>query len=120
MSRRRFTIGAAIGAGASALVAVTTPGCGKLGLYALLPDIREAARLGQLVLVHDRDAAAAGEALVATLDAEANGDSESMRDAFFERRRADFAALDTVVVDGWVLARAEAEICAACARVVPV
>jgi hypothetical protein len=117
MNRRSFTARMAAATGVSPLSTLLTAGNLSLGIVSLLPDIREAARLGRLVLARDAGAAAAGEALVAVLEVTGGRNPHGIREAFAERRRADFAMLDTQVVDGWVLARAEAQLCAACVRV---
>jgi len=39
-------------------------------------------------------------------------DAESLRTAIAERRLYDFASGDTVIIDGWLLSRTEARLCA--------
>jgi len=39
-------------------------------------------------------------------------DPDRLRRALDDRRRRDFAAGDTVLIDGWILARTEARLCA--------
>lgn len=73
-------------------------------------DIGLAARVGRLYHADDPRAGARGRALVADLAAfRAPAREKRLR----ERTDADLAALDVVVVDGWVMARSEADLCAA-------
>lgn len=73
-------------------------------------DTRLAARLGRRHLAMDASAGARGRALAADLAAHG---TDAGKQRLAERKKADFAVLDLVVVDGWVMARAEADLCAA-------
>lgn len=76
----------------------------------LFGDIGLAARVGRLYHARDPGAGTRGRALVADLGA---FPSSARPNRLRERTDADFEALDVVVVDGWVMARSEAELCAA-------
>lgn len=82
-------------------------------LDVLLPAGPEAERLGRLVLQGHPAAGVAGHALAASLETAAGGEPAAIRAAFARLRDGQLAALETRVVDGWVLARCETEICAA-------
>lgn len=69
-----------------------------------------AAHRGRLHLAKDAGAAWRGRALAAELAAHLPADRERR---LFELKCADLDNLDVVVVDGWVMARTEADLCAA-------
>jgi hypothetical protein len=69
-----------------------------------------AARLGRLHHANDPAAAARGRALVSDLAAQPVLAREIR---LRQHTDADLSALDVVVVDGWVMARTEADLCAA-------
>jgi hypothetical protein len=73
-------------------------------------DPRLAASIGRRHRVIDPAAAARGRALVRRLAA---GGSERAAHALRRTIADDLARLDVTVVDGWVMARAEADFCAA-------
>lgn len=82
-------------------------------LEALLPRTEDAALVGRAYLAQyatEGDADLLRRSLV-SLAAE----PRSLRRAIGERIRRDFAEGDTVRVEGWVLARTEARLCALCA-----
>lgn len=72
-----------------------------------------AAHIGRLYRMKAPGAAARGMALVADLAACPADDREERLRA---RAGADLVDLDVVVVDGWVMARSEADLCAAVHR----
>lgn len=76
----------------------------------LFGDARLAARLGARHLVQDPASGRRGRLLVAEL---ASGGDLDERQALAARIADQLARLETVVVDGWVMARAEADLCAA-------
>ncbi len=76
----------------------------------LFGDAGFAAHIGQIRHAQDGNAGARGRALIAGL---ASGPMETRQASLRERIGADLEALDVVVVDGWVLARAEADLCVA-------
>ena len=69
-----------------------------------------AARIGQISLARDEASGSRGRALAAEL---ASFRPTSGRRHLQERIDTDLEALDLVVVDGWVMARTEADLCAA-------
>ena len=73
-------------------------------------DVSLASRIGRLYQASHPDAGARGRALVADL---AVFPWSSRQKRLRERTNADLEALDVVVVDGWLMARSEAELCAA-------
>jgi hypothetical protein len=73
-------------------------------------DDRLAARLGRLHLRQDPSAGERGRSLTVELD---DPQAPSKQERLLERSRADFEKLDIVTVDGWVMARSEADLCAA-------
>ena len=73
-------------------------------------DVRIAERLGQLYLSKDRNAGERGRQIA--LELAAYGGS-SRQEQLQDRCQSDLAGLDVVVVDGWVLARSEADLCSA-------
>lgn len=73
-------------------------------------DARLAASLGRRHLAVDAGAARRGRRLAAELAAQG---VDASRRRLSECKDADLRALDVVVVDGWVMARAEADLCAA-------
>lgn len=113
--RRRSAL-AALGA---AVLAAALPVAGGIGQRespaAILASPRAARRIGRRYL-----AIAPGEAdpvrLAATLPA--LRDPVAQRRALDAARRRDFAAGDTVILDGWILARSEARLCALAALTV--
>ncbi len=76
----------------------------------LFGDASVAARIGRLRQAQDGNAGARGRMLIADL---APHFPAAREQRLRERARADFEALDVVVVDGWVMACAEADLCAA-------
>ena len=73
-------------------------------------DPRRAALVGLACQRQDRSAGARGQALTAELAAiPGHAREEHLR----ERALDDLSKLDIVVVDGWVMARSEADLCAA-------
>jgi hypothetical protein len=89
------------------------------GLMALIDDRQRAGRLGSRYLAlhaHESGAHRLAGLLRAALTA-ANTDAppteaDLLRSVLHTRVRQDFAQRDTVVIDGWVLARTEARLCA--------
>lgn len=83
----------------------------------LLSDLGGARAIGRRYLALAPQEAAPG-LLARCLDAETGAGAcgeagpERLRRALDEQRRRDFAAGDTVVIDGWILARTEARLCA--------
>lgn len=73
-------------------------------------DDHVAARLGGLHQRQNPKAAARGRSLAAEL---LKLSSSARQEHWQKRTRAELAALDIVTVDGWVLARSEADLCAA-------
>lgn len=72
-------------------------------------EIGLAAHIGRLHILRDAGAKARGRSLVN--DFAALG--RSMREKRLnQQKQADLAALDVVTIDGWVLARSEADLCA--------
>jgi hypothetical protein len=112
MDRRKMLVTAAAATGASVLPHQPAA-AGVSALDVLLPAGPEAERLGRRVLERHPRTAAAGRALAASLEVACGTNPETIRGAFADHRAVQLAALDTCVVDGWVLARCEAEICAA-------
>lgn len=76
----------------------------------LFGDARLAARLGARHLSQDPAAGRRGRLLAAEL---VSGHDPDEQQALAARVADQLARLDTVVVDGWVMARAEADLCAA-------
>lgn len=76
----------------------------------LFGDARLAAQLGARHLIQDPAAGRRGRLLVAELTRGRHLDEKLTLAA---RVADELARLDTVVVDGWVMARAEADLCAA-------
>lgn len=76
----------------------------------LFGDDRVAAHLGRLHLRQDPMAGARGRSILADLAAASPTSRETDLRA---RSQAELAALEVVTVDGWVLARSEADLCAA-------
>ena len=73
-------------------------------------DSRFAARIGRIRHANDPTSAVRGRALVADLVAQ---QAPLRGQRLLERADADLTALNVVVVDGWVMARSEADLCAA-------
>lgn len=73
-------------------------------------DDRLAARLGRLHLGEDPSAGGRGRSLAAELD---KLHATARQEYLQARCLTDFGNLDTVTVDGWVMARSEADLCAA-------
>ncbi|MCB2056194.1 MAG: hypothetical protein KDE35_18390 [Geminicoccaceae bacterium] len=97
------------------------------GLVAALDRPDAAARMGRRIVALDLLPADA-EGLVASLTARhgalgealpIEGDRRRARHALTRAVRRDFASGRTITVDGWLLARAEAEICVIAASFVP-
>ncbi len=93
---------------------LSTVGSRSTRAHALFKDMfgddRLAARLGRLHLMQDKSAGSRGRSLAAELD----GLRETARQERLQARcRTDFSNLDVVTVDGWVMARSEADLCAA-------
>ncbi|MGI9421194.1 MAG: hypothetical protein ACR2RA_25490 [Geminicoccaceae bacterium] len=110
MNRRRLIKLAALSmAGLALPVAWLSQRRADLLFSDMFGDARLAGRLGRGHLAVDAGAAARGRTLAAELFALR---SDARRRRLLEQRNADLAALDVVVVDGWVLARAEADLCA--------
>ena len=82
-------------------------------LVELLPTRADAAVIGRAYLAAN-PAEADLNRLVRQLTALANTPSD-LQAAIGDRLRRDFADRDTVRLDGWVLARTEARLCAVCA-----
>ena len=76
----------------------------------LFGDTSFAARIGHIRHAQDGKAGGRGRALIADL---ASRPSQAKEVCLRECVDADLEALDIVVVDGWVMARAEADLCAA-------
>ncbi len=76
----------------------------------LFGDASFAARIGRIRLAEDGKAGARGRMLIADL---APDSARAKAERLHERIAADFETLDVVVVDGWVMARTEADLCAA-------
>jgi hypothetical protein len=118
-----------------ALAAVVATAAGATRPWRFVVEIERRpleARLAHLLRHHEAAAAvgraatsaAGSDVLVRSLatrlvggvvEAEAADDDE-LRDAASRAVAADFAAMDTVKVDGWVLARTEVELCVLAAR----
>ena len=73
-------------------------------------DASMAARVGSAHKMQDAMAGKRGRALLADL---ASKPSDERTRYLCERAREDFAELDVVVADGWVMGRTEADLCAA-------
>ena len=86
-------------------------------LSILLSDRGEAVRLGRMVIEEQPDAATLGCAMLRDIAGGCGSEPSAVRAAFRQRTTAQFAALDISVVDGWVLARGEAELFAAACEV---
>ncbi len=76
----------------------------------LFGDASFAAHIGRIRQAEDSKAGARGQLLIADL---ASDPEQAKKKRLRERIAADFEALDVVVVDGWVMARTEADLCAA-------
>ncbi len=76
-------------------------------------DASMAACLGARHIEVDSAAGDRGRRLVDDLIMRAGRDWDALRRVLAQRIADDMAALDTVVVDGWVMARSEADFCAA-------
>ena len=76
---------------------------------AIFGDSRLAASIGKAHAAVEPSAAVRGRRLMAAL---ANQPAAKARDQLRRQVERDMAALDVVVVDGWVLARCEADLCA--------
>ncbi|MGI9487409.1 MAG: hypothetical protein ACR2RF_16335 [Geminicoccaceae bacterium] len=76
----------------------------------LFGDASFAARIGRIHHAQDGEAGGRGRALIADL---ASRPLQTMEVCLRECVGADLEALDVVVVDGWVMARTEADLCAA-------
>ena len=100
---------------ARSLVAPAPTTAPELGaaLLELLPARADAAVLGRAYLAAN-PAEADLDRLVRQLTAMAREPSD-LQAAIGDRLRRDFANRDTVRLDGWVLARTEARLCAVCA-----
>lgn len=84
----------------------------RIGLDSIIADQRAARTIGSLYLgaypeENDLDRLS-GE----LMEAAAEGDSRIVRRRIQELRVRDFTREDTVVLNGWVLARVEARVCA--------
>jgi hypothetical protein len=100
-------------AGASGIAAVAPTGAAPHAeLLRLLPARRDAVIIGRAYL----DACPADRDLDALLrHFERLGAADTLRTAIAARLRKDFEDRDTVRVQGWILARTEARLCAICA-----
>lgn len=76
-------------------------------------DASEAARLGASHAALDPAAGDRGRRLVNDLAVGAGRNQNALRALLGRRIVDELADLDTVVVDGWVMARSEADLCAA-------
>lgn len=81
-------------------------------LLRLCPDARHAVTVGRCYIDDDPVAPSSVQRLRQWLEP-CGDDAVRVGHAFRARRAADFARGDSVVVDGWVLARCEADLCAA-------
>ena len=101
---------------AYSLLGLLVPAGGLRPLHAhtvfqnMFGDDRIAAQLGKLYQRQDPSAGARGRSLAAKLAAMR---SSARQDYLQMRSQADLAALDIVTIDGWVMARSEADLCAA-------
>ncbi|MGI9509857.1 MAG: hypothetical protein ACR2QJ_10990 [Geminicoccaceae bacterium] len=111
MNRRRLIKLAGLSLAGLALPAAWLPRLRADTLFAdIFGDISVAADMGRLYQKSVPEAGRRGRAIVAELAAfRLRAREQRLR----ERTQADLAALDVVVVDGWVMARSEAELCAA-------
>lgn len=110
--RRRIFLG---GLGATALCSVLASPLPAASLplpsRRRLPDLPGVARIGRRYLeLHPEDASRA--ALAGRLGCAAGAGWEALGAALGPARQADFRAGRTLLVDGWVVAEAEARLCA--------
>ena len=116
--RRHVLIGAA--ALATALVGRGWPSPERAATGALLRSVRARASarvVGAIYLAthpDEADPALLRRAIVADLAPAAQRDQAELDRALARRVRADFLERRTVKVDGWVLSRTEARLCALC------
>jgi len=120
MSRRRFLLSIIVGLVPSALAwtAWTTPSwLRRAAIEELVGDLSGARAIGTRYLViapEERDAAFLARHLFAGV---ADGPHHAagmsaLRQAIGAHRQRDFTTGDTVIIDGWILARTEARLCA--------
>jgi hypothetical protein len=128
LHRRAFLAGSgAVVAALAAPALATLFGCGRRptlaqALVGFYRDPESAARVGQAVLAAVPSEATA-EAVVAALagdrraelEALAASDPAALRALLQEQHRRDFEDGRTVAIDGWVLSRTEARLCAVAA-----
>ena len=121
MQRRTFVIvAAAAGAAVGVGLVIRKVGWGDrsldLDLAALLTDAPHARVIGRLYL--EREPGENDQQRLAGLvfpdleSAEAPPRRDAVLEAFFRRVRSEFEEHDTVQVDGWILSRTEARLCA--------
>jgi hypothetical protein len=91
-----------------------TVGSSQFRSHAIFKDMfgddRLAAHLGEVHQERDSAAGARGRALAAELK---GLQADARQERLQARRQRDFETLDIVTVDGWVMARSEADLCAA-------
>lgn len=110
--RRRTFLGAL--AAATAGVFLTSPLAAAVSQAPRGPRLgspTDARRIAQVFLRHHPDQAPR-PVLAAGLGCSGDAAWETLCDALAEARRADFRAGRTLVVDGWLIAEAEARLCA--------
>jgi len=99
------------------LVAVDpVPAAARLAGLVRAPE--SAASIGEWYLHHVPDEASADQltaAIAAGLPGGLTGTDAHLRNALADRVRDEFAAGDVVQLDGWIVARTEARLCALCA-----
>lgn len=83
-------------------------------IRSLVSDVASAQSVGARCLVECPEVAMGAIGRVRDLsDVRVAESPARFRDKFVEQRRRDFLRGDTIVLDGWVLARCEADVCAA-------
>jgi hypothetical protein len=120
MSRRRFVLSMAAALAPLSLVGFAWtrfPALRRTALEGLLSDIAGARVIGLRYLAmapEEADRALlAAELFSGYSDAPSNPiEFDRLRQTLAARRERDFAAGDTVVIGGWILARSEARLCA--------
>jgi hypothetical protein len=120
MPRRRFLLGLGLGVMAATLAATgwaKPTWMRRAVVQELIGDLKGVRAIGARYLAlapEERDAARLARLLFAGI-AEARrpfAGVDALRRAIGAHRERDFAAGDTVLVDGWILARTEARLCA--------
>ncbi|MGI9498869.1 MAG: hypothetical protein ACR2P3_02445 [Geminicoccaceae bacterium] len=114
MNRRRLIKLAALSSGGLSLGSLALTWLPSLRANTLFKDLfgdpGVAALIGRLHQTKDPGSGTRGQALVANLAVhEASAREQQLRECV----GADLAALDVVIVGGWVMARSEADLCAA-------